>query len=279
MSNLLRAEFFKLFKSKAFFICSLSMVGATIIMILTYKLLAVLYTPEMLDALSAQMEGSGLTSSGSEVFMTTYNTVTILPLSFTGNSFQLLIAIFTAIFVAGEYSCGAMKATASKGYSRMSIFASKFISTAVAADILVIIGLISTVIFATIIFGFGEVPSGFASDMALFLLVQFVLNLGVSSLFVAISTLVRNMGGCIAITIGISSFLPMILSLIDLVIQKLLPDLLLSISSYWIVQVVAETSTLSLTSSLLTKGLVTGILYTLFSFIIGAASFQVRDIN
>ena len=212
MSNLLRAEFFKLFKSKAFYVCCLCMIGSSIILIFTYKLLAMMYTPEMLNAMTEQMAGSGLAVSGTEMFMTDYTMVTILPLSFTGNTFQLLIAIFTAIFVAGEYSCGAMKAIASRGYSRVSIFASKFLTTAIAADLLVIVGLITTMIFAVIVFGFGEVPDGFALDLFKLLLVQFVLNLGVSSLFVAISTVVRNMGGCIAITIGISSFLPLVLS-------------------------------------------------------------------
>ena len=128
MINLLRGEFYKLFRSKCFYICSIVM---AVFVLMIYGMFA------MTDAV---VQGQMANETGNLVITVDEAVVsdasvwddmgiaTILPMLFSSAG-SLIVSIFAGIFVYGEYANGAIKNVVGKGYSRWSVFGAKYVAT------------------------------------------------------------------------------------------------------------------------------------------------------
>ena len=112
MVNLLKADFYKLFKSKSFLFTVIACLGLGAIHVLI---------PNAPADLMGVNSGMG-------------------SLTMLGTNFHVQIfAAFIAVFVTIEFHLGTIRNTISRGTSRLQIYLSKFIVTSVATVILLLI--------------------------------------------------------------------------------------------------------------------------------------------
>lgn len=303
MKNLISSETYKWMKSKSFKVCTIVGCGLAIFSVIMFLILSIIMdevNKEMAAELGDDYEASqemmieeykAMGLSDSEIAMVTgvYDGEMMLSMSISQTDIQLLIAIFIAIFVAGEFSNGTIKMIVSKGYSRAQIYWSKFISGIISANIMTVIVVIVTTLLGCIIWGWNDPVTGAAAsvlDVLKFLLVQFALNTSLTAMFIGCSMMFRSLGISIAVTIATYSFGGIIFSLMDAIVNGLcqvaeydpskLPFLP---SEAWIVQAVANTSTLDLSNHDLIVGLVVSLVYAALFTFIGMWSFKKNDIK
>jgi ABC-2 type transport system permease protein len=182
MSNLLRSDFYRLFKSKSFYIC---MAVEACLFILG---IVVLYLMQNSDPTMVITDpSSGIDYGMSAVF---------------GSDLIMLIGIVIGIFVTAEFSHGTMKNVVSKGYSKIYIYLSKLITMIAASYIFIAVVILVGTISATIVTGnLGDFSGEYVGWMFKTLGIEMLLYASVTSLFLMLSMVVKNLGGVIAINI------------------------------------------------------------------------------
>lgn len=280
MYHILKAEIGKLFRSRTFLICCIIAVVMSVITLASYEMMSEVYTPEVVENFNQQTAtDSGVSVQVSEgldfSFLKNLSGISVLEMSFSGNVLTTLLAVLVSIFVCSEFSGGAIKNIASRGFSRTKIYTAKYIVCAIGGTFLAVIVLITMFLGGTLLWGVGETGGDFTSNLLTFLGIQFLLNAALSGLMVFVSMAVRNTGGSIAINVCIILFASMIFSLVDLVINSEK----IKVADYWIGNIIVNISSLSIPSELLEKGLVVGILTIVVTYIAGATQFKLADIK
>ena len=280
MYHILKAEIGKLFRSRTFLICCIIAVVMSVITLASYKMMSEVYTPEVVENFNQQTAtDSGVSVQVSEgldfSFLKNLSGISVLEMSFSGNVLTTLLAVLVSIFVCSEFSGGAIKNIASRGFSRTKIYTAKYIVCVIGGIILSIVVLLTTFLGGTLLWGVGETGGDFTSNLLTFLGIQFLLNAALSGLMVFVSMAVRNTGGSIAINVCIILFASMIFSLVDLVIDSEK----IKVADYWIGNIIVNISSLSIPSELLEKGLIVGILTIVVTYIAGATQFKLADIK
>ncbi len=303
MKNLISSELFKWKKSKAFKVCTIVGIGLAVFSVIMFLILSIMMdivNEDMAAELGEDYEASqemmieeykSMGLSDAEIAMMTgvYDGEMMLSMSFSQTDLQLLIAIFIAIFVAGEFSNGTIKMIVSKGYSRAQIYWSKLIAGVIAANVMAIIVVVITTLLGCIIWGWNDPVTGAAAsvvDVLKFLLVQFALNTSITAMFIGCSMMFRSLGISIALTVAVYSFGSVIFVLFDAVIQGVCSALEYNAdklpflpSEAWIVQAIANTSTLDLSKHDFIVGLVVSLVYAALFTFIGMWSFKKNDIK
>lgn len=182
MLNLLRSDLYRLLRSKSYYICAAIAAGFIILGLIISKWAA---------NSSPELEGLGPVS-GIDSAMKTLS---------DGNVF-MIIAIFIPIYVVAEFSYGTMKNVVSKGFSKLQIFLSKFITMIIASFLTILASAIIAAIGATIITGtFGAIDGDYLTELLKVIGIEILLTIAFVALMVFISMTVRNLGGVIAINI------------------------------------------------------------------------------
>jgi ABC-2 type transport system permease protein len=198
MLNLLRSDFYRLFKTKSFYICAAIEVALFILNALILNWAATL-TSEDRAVYQSMLPDGGLDFASSV---------------FSGN-IQLLIGIIIAIFVTAEFSHGTMKNSVSKGFLRWKIYASKGISMLAAAYLLIFVTFIIGAGVGAVLFGGMGV---FTADLFKKIGIELLLYAALVSFFLLISMVIRNLGGVLAINIlGVLTVEPLIYQIIELI--------------------------------------------------------------
>lgn len=280
MYHILKAEIGKLFRSRTFLICSMIAIVMSVILIASYEMMSKVYTPEFIEELNQQTATqSGATVQVSEEldlsFFQNLSGISMLEMSFSGNLVSTLLAVLVSIFVCSEFSGGAIKNIASRGFSRTKIYTAKYLVCIIGGTILSIVVLLTSFLGGTLLWGMGETGADFTSNLLTFLGVQFLLNAALTGLMVFVSMVVRNTGGSIAINVCVIMFASMIFSLFDLVIDSEK----IKVADYWIGNIIANIASLSVPTELLEKGLIVGILTLVVTYVAGATQFKLADIK
>lgn len=211
MIRLLRADFYRLFKSKSFYICTIiAMVlvsGSAFLMEWSYRMMASSPDLSVSAAGAYSIFQDGITY-GLQVF-------------YGGNSL-LYIAIITAIFVTSEFAFGTMKNAVSKGFPKQQIYLSKVITMTASTFILIFMMFVAATISATIISGkIGAFTWTFAGQILVMMVVELILHAAITSVFVMIANTVRNNGGVIAINIiGVMTIAPSLYIALELLFKN-----------------------------------------------------------
>ena len=132
MINLIKGEFYKLFKGKAFW-------GVLGFMCFYAVLEPILFKKIMLQ--------QGLNEA--------YNNISSMLAVLQEEGIYTVIGILAAIFVVGEFTSGSMKQIASRGFSRTQLFLSKYITLFLGNILIVVVTLIIRFIIGALIFGVG----------------------------------------------------------------------------------------------------------------------------
>jgi ABC-2 type transport system permease protein len=197
MSGLLRSDFYRLFKSKSFYICTL-----VAIFLLNLNLFTIKWASNMSGEMG-EIYASLLPKDG----------ITYGIKAFSDGNTQMIFAIIVAIFVVAEFSHGTMKNIISKGFSRTQAYLSKLITMIIATFIIIFAGFLVTTASATVISG---AIGSFSWDIIKIIGIELLLNAALISILLLSAMVVRNLGGVIAINIiGILSFGPLIFTLLE----------------------------------------------------------------
>ncbi|QGU95410.1 ABC transporter permease subunit [Clostridium bovifaecis] len=196
MINLLRADFYKLRRSKSFFIC--------------LGILAVIVIYIMIDFSSSAHIKEQFSPSNLHWIYMFFNEKSFFPYFV-----PLFQAIFTTMLITSEYNTGTIKDSVSLGFSRRKIYMSKLITVSIGSILMMLAAIFSIVI--TSIFVFGIYGSFSTYDLLLLLrmfLIQILLYTAYGSIFLMIAFLIKNIGGTMAFGIFFSLIIGSLGSLI-----------------------------------------------------------------
>lgn len=147
MMNMLSAEFYKLFRTRIFWVLISVTAGLSVI---TFGLLLLEEKGLLTGQVTVEAEGSLM---GFDVL-----TESILePETFFTYLFAAILASF---FIAGEYANGTVKNIVSVGTGRASIYMAKFIATSVGTIIIFTWMVVVFSLIASVYAGLGPVPTG-----------------------------------------------------------------------------------------------------------------------
>lgn len=203
MLRLLQSDFYRLFKSKAFYICNL---------VAVVLLAGGVFLNDWASRIMAENP-----QSTSMPLSTIKNGISYGITTFSDGQVHLFISIFVAIFVTAEFVHGTMKNVVSKGFPKYQIYISKIITMVAATFIMMFTIFIFVTIAATIVSGkFGVITGGFLVQILGMIGVELLLHAALTALFVMVAMTIRNGAAVIAINIiGVNSILPMTFQLID----------------------------------------------------------------
>lgn len=200
MGNILQSDFYRLFRSRAFYVCTIVASGLMVLGAFLSKLIV--------EKTNIGMELPF--ESGLQYGLT----------AFSDSDVNLYMAIFIAIFVTSEFTHGTMKNTISKGFSKVQVYVSKLITMSVATFLLMLVMFVFGTITGIIITG--EIYTTLDIPMVLLMLgIEFLLHTALASLFVMVAMIIKSNGGTIAVNIiAIISFGPTVFALLDYLAKK-----------------------------------------------------------
>jgi ABC-2 type transport system permease protein len=187
--NLLRADFYKLRRSKSFIIC----LGLTVLFV-AYIIIDFGSSAHIKEQLSPS----------------TFHWIYMLfqEKAFLPYFLPVFQAIFITMLITNEYSTGTIKDSVSLGFDRTKTYTSKLIAVSVGSILMMLVAIFTTAI--TSIFVFGIYGSFLMYDLQLLVrmfLIQVLLYTAYGSVFLMIAFLIKNIGGTMAFSIFFSLIL------------------------------------------------------------------------
>lgn len=258
MRNILNGEWYKWKKNKAFWICLLSAVGMILLVYLT---------------MTAAGQAMG---AGGDVLQETG--ISGMAEQFAGGGLVTMFsAIFLCIWVISDYTHGAMKNVVGKGYSRVQVFLAKHLFGTLITTLMNLVIFLVILIIGLILIGTQHVGSLFFKNLFLYFGLQLLFGVAVSSIVIAVCEWSRNMAAGIGITMALIIFSPLVIQGLDLLFSAM--QLKITISGYWILNLMADCPTEAFTSEFLFHEIVISVIWTLLPFVLGTAHFCKADIE
>lgn len=204
MQNLLKSDFYKLFKMKSLYVCAIIAAAmAAISMFLDSQLNNMMQSmPDTIGMMIIESQTVTLKS--------------ILPTMISPLSdYFILVIIGVCLFITIEYNAGTLKNIAARGFKREYIFLSKLIVCIVEAFIITLCFAVSCVIFGLMFLPIGNFGDGYFAELFTIYGVDVLILIGYVSLIAMITYLIRTNGGTIAITLCAHYLAPIIISMIN----------------------------------------------------------------
>lgn len=260
MFNIIKADFYKFFKSKTFYVSLIvALLFATLFVVATYFGLQ-------------EMGQPGGPPVGAPI---PTNVRGLLFRAIDSNIVIMLIAVMTSIFVSAEYSTGIIKDTVSSGKSRTKIFLSKLIVTGVGAILILLFNVVYQSLFGLLFIEYGA-----AFNIAEFwliaktLLSAIVVIVAFNTLFATLTTAFKTLGASLASNIGLLMFGGLIFYLISLI-----GDFFKNISDYWLADNLTAVVANATANTYEFRPLIIALCYLAISTIIGILIFKKQDIK
>lgn len=228
MINLLNSELYKLRKSKSYKVAAALSV---IFVIFTYALFGVMQ--EIDTAGSADPVVADMAQTLSEVSL-----MDMMRQMFANCNAIIFVTIFICIFVLNDYSSGAIKNFAGKGYRRGEVYLAKFIVTELGAVLLYLLVALSVLSVGIVFFETEQLTAAFWTDFFSYLALHILYLTAYTAINVFVCAMARNMAvGILISVLGIMMFSAPILSGIDYFLNFIGGNFM--ISQYWIVNVIS----------------------------------------
>ena len=189
MLNLLSAEFFKLRKSKSFYIITMIVAGLAAMIAGLNKFIEISAEGEP----HAEMLLEAIPTSGGEMLAAAISQMSM-------SNLVLCLAIFVAILISGEFDSGCVRNPLSVGFSRAQYYLSKFIVLLIATLVFIIVTVAMSTLVTTAFYGWGETPD--LGLVASTFATSYVMLVGQVALFAFVAVAVRKLGATIGILIG-----------------------------------------------------------------------------
>ena len=271
MLNLLKADFYKLKKSKAFWILNAVALAMCIIAVIASKISfdSFIGNSELPDKAQAQLSAMAHQASG------VWALTTQLPM------IPLLVGIFVAIFLTSEFTHGTMKNILSKGAVRIKVYASKFIVCGFVSIVMLIVSWVALAVLGSIVWGFD--PQGIASvsKLVVYLLLMSLLTVSYTAVFTFIAMSIRSNGGTVAVNVVISVMMSVLIGWINLIIGYNV-----DLTKYWLdgpINTLANANSsailLSYDSEFIVRAVIVAIAWGVAAIAGGMVLFQKRDVK
>jgi|BioPla2DNA2_1021312.scaffolds.fasta_scaffold10041_4 ABC-2 type transport system permease protein len=267
MTKLLKSNFYRLFKSRAFYICTIVYTGLMTLSLVLLKLLDNLFDDS---------------SSAEEIsFLNLKDGIGLGIANFSDGQVLLFLAIFISIFITAEYTYGTMKNIVSKGFEKYKIYLSYVITLTLAAYIMVAFCFLITTITGSIITGSIASYNGPVLLKTLRLVViEMLLHSAITSVFVMVAMTIRSNGGVIAINICILMFGSMAYEILNLIVKNLLEiDTKLNFGDYSLQNnIYAAGQTLDNGGEII-RPILVGLFFLVISTALGILAFRKSDVK
>jgi len=266
MRNLLKTDFFKLKRSKGFWICAALCVLFGIMMVVAIQSDIRMEMRSENPNDREYMQALEMSKHTSAVWALEQ----FLPTNFNA----LIVGIFIAVFITSEFSYGTIKNTLSRGADRTKVFCSKFFVCGVAAVIMQILFIASMLTAGSIVWGYD--PNGLSTPGGLIsvILTQILVIIGFAALFSFISTTIRANGGAIALNILCATVISTLFSALGMILGIKVP-----INDYWIGGVVSKLASVAPVSGDVLHGVLVVLAWGVASMIAGTALFRKMDVK
>ncbi|GHU16086.1 hypothetical protein FACS1894163_04800 [Spirochaetia bacterium] len=255
--NIIKSEFYKLGKSKLFYVCMLLCAVIPAIMAIAIQLGVQTRGPEGMSAIVDDISGA--------TFLAETLGLALLP---------TVLAVFVSIFVSSEFHNGTMKNYVSKGFNRVQIYLSKLAVSGAAVLAIYAIHIAVALALGTALWGFDPSGGAAVSGVITMLLGEGLLLLAYTSVFVLVSMWLRSNGASVAVAICAASVLPTILMTIDFILEDVI-----SLSSFWISGNVSALASITPESGAVLQGLIVGFCYLVGGTVLGSLLFKKQDIK
>lgn len=268
MFNLLSGEFYKWKKSKSFWACLIAAIAMVLLIFFSYIW--------ALQIQNGQVEnGTGGVYVNGDV--SEIGILDIIGEVSSAGVNLIFLGIFICIWVVGEFSHGAIKNVAGKGYSRKKVFLAKYMSSVAGVLLMSIIIFSVMVVAGAVMIGTDGINAAFFKDLFRFVGIRLMLNVAFTGIIVAASELVRNMASAISVAMVIVALSGMISSGLDLLFYKLSLDI--RATKYWVLDVISECPMGPVDMEYLKRAIFVTVIWTVLSLAIGALHFQKADIK
>ena len=213
MISLLRADFYKLFRAKSFYICGF--IAAALSILGVVLLNSSINTELGIDA-------SLLGYDGLYALVTGVSQAT------------LFITIMNSIFVPSEFAQGTMKNIASRGFSRWSIYLSKLTIAIFISVVYILLCSVCSFALGSIMWGTGEIDRAVFLDISRMLGLFLLAEIATQSIFVMFGFIIRHTGGTSFTNLGITILAPtLVLPIINFGLSEWCKLENFDISNYW----------------------------------------------
>lgn len=273
MMNLLRAEVYKLRKSKCFFImCALSIA----LMLLNFVTVYIFRTngAEMLKEAGEQAE----TMRATMEVLSNMGTLDVMQKTFGQSNSLMCAVIFICVFALSEYSHGAMKNIVGKGYRKEQIYLSKFVGTEVGALLIYLVTVLACLLAGIGFEGYETLDAAFFENFAKYTMLNLLFLTSVTAIVLFVSEAVRNMAAGITISLlGIVFGSSLLVQGIDAVIRLLHSDV--SVADYWIVSIINQCPTTDFPTKFVTTSAIAAVVWLVLALAGGMCMFGKRDVK
>lgn len=251
MLNIMKSEFYKVFKSKVTYITGLCLLGIALL-----EIIAFLY---------AKLAGG----IWEEILSGTQGVNIYIGFS-TGSFFLIFIALFVGGMISNEYTNWTVRQVVSRGTSRVQIAIGQYISLATAMTVITVIPAALASLVASLCWSFGTISPG---RFLLSLFGQFVVIWSYAAITMLIAHLTRSGG----LSVGINIMLLLGGSVASSVLQLLTEKEFFY--TYWLVNM--QDFALEYTLPVERQGKFIAILFVVgvVSLLLGVVRFQVRDVD
>lgn len=262
MVNILRSDFYRLFKSKAFYICTLI---ASILIVI--------------GAIIMDWANNIVSESGNVVVTTGIGLQDGLSYGRTafsgGADVSLFIAIFIAIFITAEFVHGTMKNAVSKGFPKYQIYLSKFITVTAATYIMMLVTFVIGTITAGIIKGeMGEITGTYVGQMFRMIGIELLLHAALVAILLMVAMTVRSNGGVIAINICIITFSGLVYQLLQLLFKNKI-----TFSDYSLLNNISMYNDLAPVGEDILRSILVGVIFLVVATAVGIFAFKKFDVK
>ncbi|MDQ5983234.1 MAG: ABC transporter permease subunit [Eubacteriales bacterium SKADARSKE-1] len=274
MSKLLKVDFYKMFKTKSFYIIGIILLSFTTLIAITTSLLCV----DAYQNIGNFTSDLGETAiDASVIFPGIFSTI-----ASTLSSIVTYTSIFMIMFMCSEFSYGTIKNIASKGYRRESIYLSKFICGIACTFIYTAVVVVANLVVAVIIVGnkiphYFDLPSQFFTSISLTLL----LLISYISLALMIASLIRGNGASIGAFFVLSILTPILLPKADELLKNVI-ETDFTISKYslstCLLQVTGADLTKAFNGNDLTRFICVAVGFLVVTSTVGIYFFRKRDL-
>lgn len=247
MKNLLKLELRKLAKQKSLYICTGIILAMLLISAITFKIASNFNISD--PEISALLNPDGI-----KFFL----------MSIDSGNFTIILAITIAITYCYDFEEGTIKNIFARGYSRSSLYFSKITSILTSTTLMFIITLAFGLLFGWLFFGFtADISVG---KVLALVGIQYILVIAYALFFVLVSSLLKKVGGAIAVNIVAPLIITLILALIDQIIKING----FTFTEMWITPMLASTELPTIDTGRMIVCLVSGVVYSIVFIILGA---------
>ncbi len=259
MINLLRADFYKLFRAKSFYICGLIAAALSIV--------GVVYLNSSINS-DLGIDAALLGYDGLYALITGIGQAT------------LFITIMNSIFVPSEFAHGTMKNIASRGFSRWSIYLSKLLVAAFISVVYILLCSACSFALGSMMWGMGEIDRAVFLDIARMLGLFLLAEVATQSMFVMFGFLVRHTGGTSFTNLGITILASsLILPMINFGLSEWCKVENFDITNYWPMTYLVRYVSLDIMQEDIVTGIIVSCAFIVVTTALGIFSFTKRDIK